>query len=49
MMSDKQYLSETILQFVLKKLEELKQQSQEQPIINLSVLQSLVEQAQQSA
>ena len=42
-MSDKQYLSETILQYVLRKLEELKQQSH-QPI-NITLLQSLVEQA----
>jgi hypothetical protein len=47
MVDDKQYLSETILQVILRKLEELKQQSQEQKPINLSVLQALVEQAQQ--
>jgi len=44
-MSDKQYLSESILQFVLTKLEELKGQTPEP--INVAVLQTLVEQAQQ--
>lgn len=44
-MSDKQYLSETVLKYVLRKLEELKQQSQEP--INVLILQSLVEQAAQ--
>ena len=46
-MSDKQYLSETILEFVLRKLEEIKQQSEAEDSINLSILQLLVEQAQQ--
>lgn len=44
-MSDKHYLSESILQFVLKKLEELKGQTQEP--INAVAIQTLVEQAQQ--
>ena len=44
-MSDKQYLSESILKLILNKLEELKQQSQEP--INITVLQSLLEQATQ--
>lgn len=44
-MSDKHYLNESILQFVLKKLEELKGQTQEP--INTTTLLTLVEQAQQ--
>ena len=45
-MSDKQYLSETILKYVLRKLEEHKQQSQE-PINVTVLLQSLLEQVVQ--
>jgi len=43
MMTDKQYLSETIVNFVLKKLDELKQIDQP---LNMDMLQTLVEQAQ---
>jgi len=46
-MTDKQYLSETILQFVLRKLEEIKEQPHTQDIDHLAMLQGLVEQAQQ--
>lgn len=46
-MNDKQYLNETILQMILKKLEELKQQSQ--LVINEAILQSLLDEVQQQA
>ena len=46
-MTHKQYLNEKILKIVLKKLDDLKQQSQTTPTINLSVIQTVVEQAQQ--
>jgi len=46
-MTHKQYLNEKILKIVLKKLDDLKQQSQETSTINLSMIQTLVEQAQQ--
>lgn len=47
-MTHKQYLNETIVKLVLKKLDDLKQQSQTNPTINLCLIQSLVDQAQQS-
>ena len=45
-MSDKQYLSEKVLQLVLHQLEDLKRQSIDPRILNLTVLQSLIEKAQ---
>jgi len=46
-MVDKQYVSESILQFILKTLDELKQQPHEP--INVTMLQSLVERATQQS
>lgn len=48
-MDDKKYLSESILKFVLKKLEDLKQQSGLDQALNVDVIRLLVEQAQQQA
>ncbi len=47
-MTNKQYLNEAILKTVLKKLDDLKQQSQTTQTINLCLIQTLVDQAQQS-
>ncbi|GEM_PF-2290463 len=46
-MDDKHYLSETILDFVLKKLDDLKQQSGLDQSLSVDMLKSLLEQAQQ--
>ena len=45
-MTHKQYLNEKILKIVLKKLDQIKQQQENSPI-NLTIIQILVEQAQQ--
>ncbi len=48
-MTDKQYLSETILQFILKKLDDLQQLSDTKAVVNYDTINCLLEQAQQSS
>lgn len=49
LMSDKQYLSETILHIIIKKLDEIKQTSDKQIVLNHDILNCLIEQSQQQA
>lgn len=48
-MTDKQYLSENILQNILKKLDDLQQLSDNKIVVNYDTINCLLEQAQHSS
>jgi hypothetical protein len=47
-MIHKQYLNEKILKLIIQKLDDIKQYSQDKSAINLSMIQTMIEQGQQN-